>query len=284
MSSSPSTQANALIPTIFLIGVTALLIYFAIPRPYRDPIAATPTPVATMISVAVIEPTPEDHITLMALGLEEVPSSGVQTGSRLFSTTCTACHGSDAKGILGLGKPLIDSEFVNSLNDDELVAFLHEGRTSSDPENTTGVAMPAKGGNPSLTDGDMNAIVDYMRSLNGATVVDDIVGVPTAVPTVRPFQAINLNAFGGSEATTSPSASETPAPEITEVTPLMDASPSAATPVTSYGYETQGTATEAPSAPLAMTPTTAYSYHTAPDITNVPPVYDYQTQGTAGQP
>jgi disulfide bond formation protein DsbB len=35
----------------------------------------------------------------------------------------------------------------------------------SDPLNTTGIAMPPKGGNPALTDGQIVDIVAYLRSI-----------------------------------------------------------------------------------------------------------------------
>jgi len=292
-SPSPSKQDNVLIPTMFLIGVTVLLVFMAIPRPYHDPLPATPIPSPTVAVIAeVIEPTPEDHLTLMAFGLEEVSASSVQEGSRLFSTTCTACHGSDAKGILGLGKTLVDSQFVNRLNDDELVAFLQVGRPTTDTLNTTGVMMPAKGGNPSLTDENLNAIVDYIRSLNGATVVNDVAGVATPIPTLKPFQAIDLNSFSSAESTPMPEMTMASASTPVEATPVTsygyDTQASAtpvpdvatATPVISYGYDTQASATPAPDvSSAAATPTTAYNYEIAPNGTNVPPIYTYEAQG-----
>lgn len=291
-STTPSPRENALVPTLFLIGVTALLVYFAIPRPYRDSALETPTPTAapTLVAVAVAaQPTPEDHLMLMSLGLEEVSSSSVSAGSRLYSTTCTACHGSDAKGIPGLGKTLVDSPFVDKLNDDQLVAFLHVGRAPTDPENTTKVAMPAKGGNPSLTDEDLNAIVDYIRSLNGAKVIQDTTVEVTAVPTLKPFEAIDLNVFGAAP-TSAPvegiAASATPQAPATEI--VVDAA--TPTPVVSYTFETQGQATAEPTtAPAAdalpvidplmeLIPTSVYSYPTGPDATNVPVTYEYEAQ------
>lgn len=248
-TSSKQAQDNALIPTIFLIGVTALLVFFAVPRPYHDP-AETPVPTEAANTVAAAntssaEPTPEDHLVLMSLGLEEVSESSVKTGQRLFSTICAACHGADAKGMPGLGKPLVNSAFVNQLNDDQLVAFITQGRPTTDPANTTGVAMPAKGGNPSLTDADLNAIVDYIRSLNGATVIHDG-GEPTPVPTVRPFKPIDLGGGSSSSNTTTEST-----PEPTVSVPSTDA-----TPVTTYGFETQGgQSTDA-------TPVTTYGFET----------------------
>ena len=86
-------------------------------------------------------------------------------GEELYAS-CQACHGPDARGVTGLGKTLVGSPFVDSKTDAELVAFIKVGRGTDDPENTTGVGMPAKGGNPALTDDDLLAIVNYIRSLN----------------------------------------------------------------------------------------------------------------------
>jgi mono/diheme cytochrome c family protein len=86
-------------------------------------------------------------------------------GAELFVSTCAACHGQDATGIPGLGKDLVNSEFVSGLSDQELVEFINTGRPADDPANTTGVAMPPKGGNSSLTDQDVMDIVAHIRSL-----------------------------------------------------------------------------------------------------------------------
>jgi disulfide bond formation protein DsbB len=87
-------------------------------------------------------------------------------GQQLFVSTCSACHGPAGEGIAGLGKPLTTSKFVSSLSDDELLAFIKTGRTPDDPLNTSGVAMPPKGGNPALTDADLQAIIAYIRSIH----------------------------------------------------------------------------------------------------------------------
>ena len=79
--------------------------------------------------------------------------------------SCSACHGQDARGVPGLGKDLVESAFIDSLTDAELVAFIKVGRGPSDEGNTTGLAMPPKGGNPSLSDDDLTAIVAYINSL-----------------------------------------------------------------------------------------------------------------------
>ena len=64
-----------------------------------------------------------------------------------------------------LGKDLHDNEYVQGLSDAELAAFLAEGRAATHPLNERGVAMPPRGGNPSLSDEDLILIGDYLRSL-----------------------------------------------------------------------------------------------------------------------
>lgn len=86
-------------------------------------------------------------------------------GKTKFESTCSACHGPDAKGIAGLGKDLTTSEFAKALPDAEFVYFITQGRPASHPENTTGVDMPPRGGNPAFTDQDLADIVAYVRTL-----------------------------------------------------------------------------------------------------------------------
>ncbi len=90
----------------------------------------------------------------------------VAQGEDLFASTCSACHGADAKGLPNLGKDLTTSEYVRDNDDDTLLLLLKEGRPSGHELNTTGVDMPPKGGNPSLADEDLLAIVAYLRSIN----------------------------------------------------------------------------------------------------------------------
>lgn len=86
-------------------------------------------------------------------------------GKTQYDSVCVACHGPDATGLPNLGKDLTTSEFAQSMSDAELVEFIKVGRSVGDPENTTGVDMPPKGGNPALTDQDLYDIVAYLRTL-----------------------------------------------------------------------------------------------------------------------
>lgn len=96
---------------------------------------------------------------------ESAQSMGdVAKGKELF-VTCSACHGPAGKGVAGLGKDMTASAFIKDKTDAELVEFIKVGRRTDDPLNTTKVDMPPKGGNPTLSDEDIQDIVAYIRSL-----------------------------------------------------------------------------------------------------------------------
>ncbi len=86
-------------------------------------------------------------------------------GQELFTKSCTTCHGPTGEGIPGLGKDMTSSDFIAGKTDDDLVEFIKVGRDPGDPLNTTGIAMPSKGGNPALSDEDLYDIVAYIRTI-----------------------------------------------------------------------------------------------------------------------
>ncbi|MBL8761707.1 MAG: c-type cytochrome [Phycisphaerae bacterium] len=89
----------------------------------------------------------------------------IASGQKLFANSCVSCHGKDAHGMTGLGKSLVTSEFLAKLSDDDALAFIKKGRSTSDPLNTTKVDMPPKGGNPALSDDDILDILSFLRFL-----------------------------------------------------------------------------------------------------------------------
>ncbi len=90
---------------------------------------------------------------------------GVQQGKAIYDRICATCHGKDANGLPKLGKGLRDNEFTKSQSDAELVEFMKLGRPATHPLNTTGVDMPPKGGDPTITDQDLQNVVAYLRTL-----------------------------------------------------------------------------------------------------------------------
>ena len=100
-----------------------------------------------------------------AVAAEESLDGDAVAGEEKFQSTCSACHGPDAKGMPNLGKDMTTSEFISGSSDAELLAFIKVGRGPGDAANTTGVDMPAKGGNPALSDQDLANIIAYIRTL-----------------------------------------------------------------------------------------------------------------------
>ena len=94
------------------------------------------------------------------------PVGDAANGGKIFATACVACHGPEGKGVTGLGKDLTTSEWVGEQTDAQLVEFIKVGRDASHPLNTTGVAMPPKGGNPAMSEQEIADIVAFVRSIH----------------------------------------------------------------------------------------------------------------------
>ncbi len=121
---------------------------------------AEPTPMPATAAAAPAAPAAADVQPVAAL------AGDAAKGEKSYMQLCIACHGPEAKGVQGLGKDLTASTFIAEKSDGEMVDFLKVGRDPGDPLNTTGVAMPPKGGNPALTEQDMQDIVAYLRTIH----------------------------------------------------------------------------------------------------------------------
>lgn len=232
MSENPQSSPSVL-PALLIVAVIAVLVVWLTPRlPARAAVASAPVndtaqTEAQEVSApaAEVDKSAQDFMTLLMLGQAQVPASSVRTGQRLFGSTCASCHGYDAKGLAGNGKTLVNSAFVNNLSDRDLIQFITVGRTTSDPLNTTGVNMPGKGGNLSLTEDDLQHIVNYIRGLNGATIIQDVVAEATPIER-REFKPINLSGLSGSGDSSASASMPTPEPTAT---PTPSPEPQAAT-------------------------------------------------------
>ncbi len=142
------------------------------------------TPPALLGTVRSALPRPEVSEFEVAAERLGVHPGAIELGRGTFLDSCSVCHGHDARGIARLGKPLRNSEFVQSHSDDEIYQVILTGRPPTDPENTTGSAMPARAGNPSLDDRRLHNVVLYLRTLQepGAPLasLDDWVVAETA--------------------------------------------------------------------------------------------------------
>jgi len=170
------SQIPPFFPALVLLGVLVLVLILLRPTPAPREHVILPTASPT---TAALQPTNEPP-TQVAQVVAYDPAQ-VKEGQGVFQSVCFACHGPDARGIPGLGKNLVDSPFVHGLRDDELLQFIIQGRDPSDPLNTTGVAMPPRGGNPALTDDQLRAVIAYVRTLSTSeSVVQAVTAAPAA--------------------------------------------------------------------------------------------------------
>ena len=187
---SPDTEVPSEQPVATLVGRN--LSWTASPTTTLTP-SITPTLLPTRTPSATPPPPPTTAPT--AQPAAGTGSSGqVAHGESIFQTTCSACHGFSAQGVPGLGASMIENTFVNGQSNESLQQFIITGRPADHPDNTTGIPMPARGGNVSLTDGDILDVVYYIRSLNpGVPVVGageggeggEVVAQPEESPTPR---------------------------------------------------------------------------------------------------
>lgn len=133
-------------------------------RGLQDPRRLPPLP--AVVAAAPAAPTEAQKAEALAAAGGDAELAGyIAHGTTIFASTCSACHGKDAKGLPNLGKDLVHSTFCKGLDDDGLLAFVKRGRDPSDPQNTTKVGMPPRGGNPALSDDDLLDVIAYVRSL-----------------------------------------------------------------------------------------------------------------------
>ena len=90
--------------------------------------------------------------------------SGVSVpGAVLFADNCAACHGGRGEGITGLTPPLLDSEKVGAMSEQELRALVRAGVAQDDPDNQTGNLMPEFGPNL-VSDEDLAVLVAWLKT------------------------------------------------------------------------------------------------------------------------
>ncbi len=143
-----------------LIALFALVLLAACGGDDKAEPTPTPAPAAAAPAEAEAAAAPAEAQPVAAA------AGDAEHGKQIYSQICIACHGPEAKGVQGLGKDLTTSTFVAEKSDAEMVDFLKVGRDPSDPLNTTGVAMPPKGGNPALNDQDLLDIVAFVRAVH----------------------------------------------------------------------------------------------------------------------
>src|SRR5215213_9359063 len=69
------------------------------------------------------DPPPPTSAPVAGQAAQAAPVGDAAKGKRLFTATCSACHGPNAEGVRGLGKDMTHSEFIAGLSDQELLAL-----------------------------------------------------------------------------------------------------------------------------------------------------------------
>jgi len=82
------------------------------------------------------------------------------SGKAIYDQTCIACHGENGKGAIQ-GVPDLGARLSQS--EDVLLISIIRGMQSPG----SAMAMPPKGGNPSLSEADIRSVIGYLRSSFG---------------------------------------------------------------------------------------------------------------------
>jgi mono/diheme cytochrome c family protein len=164
MNNNSTVRRNRL-PILWIVIFAWLVLGIAksldpAPLVFREPMAAP------AVSAPAATPVEDAAPVVAAAPVVQTSAGDAEQGKALYATTCAACHGPNAEGVKGLGKDMTTSQFIADLSDADLLTFIKTGRGVDDPLNTTGVAMPPKGGNPAISDEQLTDIISFMRSIH----------------------------------------------------------------------------------------------------------------------
>lgn len=98
-------------------------------------------------------------IILCLLACLPLCNTYASTGKEVYEKTCIACHGADGKGVIPGAANFTDPKGPISKPDNVLLDHITNGFQSPGSP----MAMPARGGNPSLTDDDLKNALKYIR-------------------------------------------------------------------------------------------------------------------------
>ncbi len=90
-------------------------------------------------------------------------ASAADDGAKLYADVCAVCHGPGGDGMPNLGPSLLESKIIHG-DPASALAAIRAGFDLNNPTNQTGLVMPPSGGRPDLTDAQLTAIIDYLRS------------------------------------------------------------------------------------------------------------------------
>lgn len=148
-------RSAAVFGGMVLIAVATFLVL----RSQQSAAEVAPQAAELVVPATPIQPTPAGEGNSAADS-----GSGVSVpGAVLFADNCAACHGGRGEGITGLTPPLLDSEKVSTMSEQELQALVRAGVAQDDPDNQTGNLMPEFGPNL-VSDEDLAVLVAWLKT------------------------------------------------------------------------------------------------------------------------
>ena len=104
---------------------------------------------------------------IMLLGGGSVRAADSHAAGSLYLENCALCHGEDGRGPTNpdyAGPMLVESAFIKSHSEAELLAFLKRGREPDAPDSQMHILMPPF---DSLPEADLKMLVQFIRQMNG---------------------------------------------------------------------------------------------------------------------
>ncbi len=100
---------------------------------------------------------------LLAQGAMAAETGDAAKGKAVYDGTCVFCHGQNGKGEIPGTPDFTKASGPLSQDDSVLIQHITEGFESPG----AAMPMPAKGGNPELTDADIRNVLAYLRAQFG---------------------------------------------------------------------------------------------------------------------